>query len=133
MQTRRGPRSQGPPAADFFPLSPATHPILPALADEERHGDAVTRGVARLAGGATPIGPGTLYGTLERLLDSALVEKADERPDPALGDERWRYYRITPLCARVLQAESARLAALLDGVRARNAHRRRRRLHRGAW
>ena len=75
--------------------------------------------VSRLTGGTTKMGPGTLYGTLKRLLSTQLIEEADERPDPTLDDERRRYYRMTRLGAKVLQAETARVAVLLDAARAK--------------
>jgi DNA-binding PadR family transcriptional regulator len=104
---------------DFLPLTPAIHHILLALADEERHGYAIMLEVSRLTDGATKMGPGTLYGTLKRMLASRLIEEAEARPDPALDDERRRYYRITPLGKRVLQAETARVSLLLDAARAK--------------
>jgi DNA-binding PadR family transcriptional regulator len=114
-------RSQIPDSApgDFIPLSPAIHHILLALADEERHGYGIMLEVARLTGGATRMGPGTLYGTIKRLLQSGLIEEADTRPDPELDDERRRYYRITPLGLQVLQAETARISLLLTAARAK--------------
>jgi DNA-binding PadR family transcriptional regulator len=107
------------PVGDFLPLSPAIHHILLALADDERHGYGIMLEVSRLTRGATRMGPGTLYGTLKRLLASGLIEETDERPDPALDDERRRYYRITRLGARVLQAETARVSVLLVAARAK--------------
>ena len=104
--------------ADFLPLTAAIHHILLALADEERHGYGIMLEVARLTGG-TRMGPGTLYGTLKRLLASALIEEADERPDPELDDERRRYYRITRLGARVLAAEGSRISLLLRAAKAK--------------
>src|SRR5215207_5069061 len=98
-KTRRPPP---PDPAEFVPLTPAIHHILLALADQERHGYGIMLEVSRLTGGITRMGPGTLYGTLKRLLSSGLIEKADERPDPELDDERRRYYRITALGASVL-------------------------------
>ena len=98
---------------DFLPLTPAIHHILLALVDEERHGYGIMLEVGRLTGGATKMGPGTLYGTLKRLLAAGLIEEADERP------ERRRYYRITRLGARVLRAETARVSVLLDAARAK--------------
>ena len=105
-------------AGDFLPLTPAIHHILLALADEERHGYAIMLEVARLTEG-TRMGPGTLYGTLKRLLASRLIEEADERPDPELDDERRRYYRITKLGRDVLRAESSRINVLLRAARAK--------------
>jgi DNA-binding PadR family transcriptional regulator len=103
----------------FLPLTPAIHHILLALVDEERHGYAIMQEVARLTGGATRMGPGTLYGTIKRLLASGLVEETDTRPDPSLDDERRRYYRITTLGGRVLQAESSRISLLLNAAKAK--------------
>ena len=116
MQTKRTPE---PAVGDFLPLTPANHHILLALADEERHGYGIMLEVARLTGGATRMGPGTLYGTIKRLLHSGLIEEADTRPDPELDDERRRYYRITPLGSKVLQAETSRISLLLTAARAK--------------
>jgi DNA-binding PadR family transcriptional regulator len=107
------------PVTDFLPLTPAIAHILLAVADEDRHGYAIMQEVARLTDGATRMGPGTLYGTIKRLLAAGLLEEADERPDRALDDERRRYYRITALGRRVIEAESARLATLLAAARAK--------------
>ena len=108
-----------PAAGDFLPLTPAIHHILLALVDQERHGYAIMLEVVRLTNGATRMGPGTLYGTLKRMVSAGLVEEAEERPDPELDDERRRYYRITTLGLRVLQAETARVSVLLDAARAK--------------
>ena len=107
-----------PAVADFLPLTPAIHHILLALADEERHGYGIMLEVSRLTGG-TRMGPGTLYGTLKRMLVAALVEETGSRPDPALDDERRRYYRITRLGKAVLQAETSRINLLLTAARAK--------------
>ena len=115
-KTPSAPRSD--PAA-FVPLTPAIHHILLALADEERHGYGIMLEVARLTDGATRMGPGTLYGTLKRLLQAGLIEQADERPDPSLDDERRRYYRITGLGSQVLEAETQRISLLLTAARAK--------------
>ena len=116
MQSKRSP---DPAPGDFIPLSPAIHHILLALADEERHGYGIMLEVARLTDGVTRMGPGTLYGTIKRLLQSGLIEEAATRPDPELDDERRRYYRITPLGSKVLQAETSRISLLLTAARAK--------------
>jgi DNA-binding PadR family transcriptional regulator len=116
MRTKRHPTAA---AADFLPLTPAIAHILLALADRERHGYAIMQEVEHLTGGRSRMGPGTLYGTIKRLLAAGLVEEAEERPDPELDDERRRYYRITKLGAAVLEAETARLATLVAAARAK--------------
>jgi DNA-binding PadR family transcriptional regulator len=113
-----------PDPRDFLPLTPAIAHILLALADEDRHGYAIMQEVERMTGGAVRMGPGTLYGTIKRMLASGLVEETEERPDPALDDERRRYYRATALGADVLAAETARMAALLGAARAKRVRAR---------
>jgi len=102
---------------DFLPLTPAIAHILLALADRERHGYGIMLEVERITQGATRMGPGTLYGTIQRLQASRLIEESDARPDPELDDERRRYYRITRLGLQVLEAESARMSTLLGAAR----------------
>ena len=77
------------------PLTPAVFHVLLALADGERHGYAIMQEVAESTGGRMKMGPGTLYGTIKRLLEARMIEESDERPDPDLDDERRRYYRLT--------------------------------------
>ncbi len=111
-----------PPRADpgtFLPLTPAIAHILLAVADEDRHGYAIMQEVERMTGGAVRMGPGTLYGTIKRMLAAGLLQETERRPDPALDDERRRYYRVTPLGSSVLEAETARMAALLGAARAK--------------
>jgi DNA-binding PadR family transcriptional regulator len=100
-----------------LPLTAATFQILMALADGERHGYAIMREVAEESGGTVRLGPGTLYGSLKRLLEGGLVEEGAERPDPALGEERRRYYRITDFGMAVARAEARRLDGLLRSAR----------------
>jgi DNA-binding PadR family transcriptional regulator len=65
------------------------------------------------------MGPGTLYGSIKRLLKANLIEESDERPAPELDDERRRYYRLSGLGRQVLTAEAERLRALVDVVQAK--------------
>ena len=65
------------------------------------------------------MGPGTLYGAVKRMLADGLIEETDERPDPALDDQRRRYYRVTALGARVCAAEVTRLETLLRNALSR--------------
>ncbi|MFI5272561.1 MAG: PadR family transcriptional regulator, partial [Ktedonobacterales bacterium] len=69
--------------------------------------------------GALRLGPGTLYRSIKQLLAAAIIEESAERPDPALDNERRRYYRLTTFGRRVAAAESERLARLVERARAR--------------
>ena len=79
-----------PRPEDLLPLTPPVFHILLALAGGERHGYGIMQDVARQTDGGLHLGPGTLYGCLKRMLAAGLVEEAEERPDPAVGDERRR-------------------------------------------
>jgi DNA-binding PadR family transcriptional regulator len=97
----------------LLPLTPAVFHILLALADGERHGYAIMQQVASRTEGKMRLGPGTLYGSIKRMLAEDLIEESDERPDPELDDERRRYYRLTQFGQRVAAAEVERLAKLV--------------------
>lgn len=96
-----------------LPLSPAAFSILLALFDGEKHGYAILRSVSERSEGAARLLPGTLYNLLKRMLEDGWIEELDERPDPALDDERRRYYRLTALGERITRQEAARLEALV--------------------
>lgn len=104
---------------DLLPLTPAVFHILVALSEGERHGYGIMRQVSEDTSGALQLGPGSLYGCLQRMLTATLVEESDWRPDPQLDDERRRYYRITAFGTRVVKAEAQRLAAAVTAARAR--------------
>ncbi|MBN1313623.1 MAG: PadR family transcriptional regulator [Anaerolineae bacterium] len=93
-----------------LPLTPVVFHILLALADGEKHGYAIMQEVERVTDGHISMGPGTLYGSIKRMLAANLIEESDERPDQALDDQRRRYYRLTAFGQRVLNAEAMRLA-----------------------
>lgn len=97
----------------MLPLTPAVFHILLALADSERHGYGIMQEIAARTGGGVRMGPGTLYGSIKRMLADGLIEASDERPDPALDDERRRYYRLTGFGRRVLIAEAQRLEQMV--------------------
>jgi DNA-binding PadR family transcriptional regulator len=101
-------------------LSPAAFHILLTLAGGERHGYGIMQEVATSTGGQMRLGPGTLYRSIKQLLEARLIEASDERPDPALDDERRRYYRLTQAGQRAAAAESARLARLVKLAQARH-------------
>jgi DNA-binding PadR family transcriptional regulator len=104
---------------DLLPLTPPVFHILLALADEERHGYGIMQDVAWQTNDKLQLGPGTLYGCLKRMLAAGLVEESDERPDPAMDDERRRYYRMTALGRRVVRAEAERLEGAVSAARSR--------------
>src|SRR5512146_402949 len=108
-------------AEDLLPLTPPVFHILLALAHEEKHGYGIMQDVAQQTGGALQLGPGTLYGCLKRMVAAGLVEESEERPDPALDDERRRYYRMTELGRRAARAEAQRLAGAVTVAMARLA------------
>ena len=94
----------------FLPLTPAVFNILLALADGEKHGYGIMLEVERNTEGQVSMGPGTLYGSIKRMLAAGMIEESDERPDPDLDDQRRRYYRLLGLGQRILEAEASRLA-----------------------
>ena len=97
----------------FLPLTPAVFHILLALADGEKHGYAIMQEVEGMTEGKVQMGPGTLYGSIKRMLSAGLIEESDDRPDPTLDDERRRYYRQTGLGRRVLREEAERMGELM--------------------
>lgn len=109
----------GTSAEGLLPLTPAVFHILLALAEGERHGYAIMREVAEQTGRQMRLGPGTLYGSIRRMLADGLIEEAQARPDPTLDDERRRYYHLTPFGRRVAEAEAARLQALTHAAQER--------------
>ena len=106
-----------PSPDSFLPLQPATFHILIALAEEDRHGYAILQEVAERTGGKVRMGAGTLYRSIQRMLEQGLITETTERPAPELDDERRRYYRITRLGAAVVRAEAQRLSQMLAMAR----------------
>lgn len=102
-----------PLAEELLPLPPATFHILMAVADEDRHGYAIIQEVAARTGGALKLSAGTLYRSIQRMLEQGLILEARERPEPELDDERRRYYRITKFGQAVARAETRRLTQLV--------------------
>ena len=112
-------KSRQPDPQTLLPLPVSEFQILLALADEERHGYAIRREVAERTDGDVQLGPGTLYGSIKRMVNSGLIAESDERPDPELDDERRRYYRITPLGRKAAVAEARRMERLVGIARAK--------------
>lgn len=100
-------------ATAFLPLTPAVFHLLLALSDTDRHGYGIAKEVSERTGGRVRLGPGTIYGTLNRMREAGLVE---ERGSDARDDRR-RYYRITALGRAVARAEARRLVELVDIAR----------------
>jgi len=113
------PNRPPPDRAETVPLTPAMFHILLALAAGEMHGYAIMREIAILSDGQMSVGPGTLYGSIKKMLAAGLIQESDQRPDPDLDDERRRYYRVTELGLRVVMAEAERLSRLVREARAR--------------
>jgi DNA-binding PadR family transcriptional regulator len=88
-----------------LPLTPAVLHILLALALEERHGYGIMKQVERESGGKVKMGPGTLYGSIGRMIQAGLIRESDKRPDPAMDDERRIYYAITGAGQKALEGE----------------------------
>jgi DNA-binding PadR family transcriptional regulator len=155
-------KQKHPAPEEFLPLTPAIAHILLAVADDDRHGYAIMQEVERMTDGGVRMGPGTLYGTLKRMLAAGLVEEADAPPEPSQAgcrsprrseeaneaeraaksersgvsqagcrgprrsenDDRRRYYRSTALGRAVLEAETARMSALVSAARAKRVRAR---------
>ena len=96
------------------PMSPVFFHILLSLGVGERHGYAIKREVAARTEGKLKLGPGVLYGSINKMLELGLIEEAEDRPDPHLDDERRRYYRITSFGRKAAQAEAARMRELVQ-------------------
>lgn len=103
--------ARGPEA--LLPLTPAVFHILLALADGEKHGYAIMREVEARTAGAMRMGPGTLYGSIQRMLKDSLIVEMRERDDSEQGDERRRYYRLSDFGQHILYAEAHRLEQLV--------------------
>ena len=105
------------PAA-LLPLPPASFHILLAVADGDRHGYAIIQEVAARTGGEVRLSAGTLYRSIQRMVEQDLIVESAARPAPELDDERRRYYRITTFGRAVARAETERLQAMVRIARA---------------
>jgi DNA-binding PadR family transcriptional regulator len=103
----------------FLPLTPALLHTLLALADGEKHGYAIIKEIARRTDDEVTLGAGTLYALVKRAVGDGLIIESDNRPDPALDDERRRYYRLTALGRTVAEAEIGRLQTIVEIARAK--------------
>lgn len=106
-----------PDPQDLLPLPPATLHILLAVADQDRHGYAVIQEVAARTNGEVTLSAGTLYRSIQRMVEADLIEETDVRPAADEDDERRRYYRITTFGRAVARAEVERLQSLVTLAR----------------
>jgi len=107
------------PKQKLNPLPSAAFQILLALAGEDLHGYGIMRHVADQTDGRMRLGPGTLYSSIQTLLEAKLIEETDSREDAKLGDERRRYYRLTSAGRKLARSEAERLADLLRVARSK--------------
>jgi DNA-binding PadR family transcriptional regulator len=107
-----------PELSAFLPLSPQVFHILVALADRDQHGYAIMQDVQARTGGQLRLSPGTLYGSIKRILEQGLVVELPRRDRPDENDERRRYYRLTPLGRKIVKAEALRMSELVEQARA---------------
>ena len=105
---------------ELIPLTPAVFNILLALADGEKHGYGIMLEVETNTNGQITMGPGTLYGSIKRMLKAGLIEECDERPDEKIDDQRRKYYKLSGLGQRTLRLEAERLASQVQVARAKN-------------
>ena len=98
---------------DLLPMKPTQYLMLLALTDGDRHGYGLKKEILQRTDGRVKLGAGTLYRSIRQLVDLGLIEESDQRPDPALDDERRRYFRLTPLGREAARAETERLADLV--------------------
>jgi DNA-binding PadR family transcriptional regulator len=112
------PQPAQPDPESLLPLPSATFHILMALAAEDHHGYAIIQEVSRRTNNRLKLGAGTLYRSLQRMLEQGLIIETGERPDPERDDERRRYYRITRYGESVARAEARRLTELVKLARA---------------
>jgi DNA-binding PadR family transcriptional regulator len=105
----------------FVPLKAQWFHIMLSLAGGEQHGYAIMQEVLNRTTGKVRLWPATLYGSIKRLIEAGLIEESDERPAPELDDARRRYYRLTRLGRRVLDAECDRLQELVRTIRVKQA------------
>jgi DNA-binding PadR family transcriptional regulator len=102
-----------PDPVALLPLPAATFHILMSIAEEDRHGYAIIQDVAARTNGELKLSAGTLYRSIQRMLEQGLLIETRDRPSPEDDDERRRYYRITPFGTAVAKAEARRLMQLV--------------------
>jgi DNA-binding PadR family transcriptional regulator len=105
------------PKRKLDPLPAAAFQILLSLADDDLHGYGIMRQVAEQTGNRMRLGPGTLYSSIQTLLEEKFIEEVDGREEEKPGQERRRYYRLTAAGRKLARSEAERLADLLRVAR----------------
>ncbi|MGC2301250.1 MAG: helix-turn-helix transcriptional regulator [Acidobacteriaceae bacterium] len=105
----------------FLPLKAQWFHIMLSLAGGEQHGYGIMQEVLQRTTGKVRLWPATLYGSIKRMIEAELIEESDERPAPEMDDARRRYYRLTELGRRVLDAECERLQELVRAIQTKRA------------
>ena len=105
------------PKPKFDPLPAAAFQILMSLADDDLHGYEIMRRVEEQTNGRTRMGPGTLYSSIQSLLDAGFIAEVASRGDEGLNDARRRYYRLTAAGRKAARDEAERLADVLRVAR----------------
>jgi DNA-binding PadR family transcriptional regulator len=105
-------------AAQFLPLPQAMFHILVTLAEKDQHGYAIMQDVAARTGGKLKLSPGTLYGSIKKMLADGMIQEIEPRLGAVSDDERRRYYRLTKFGRQVAAAEAERISAMLSHARA---------------
>jgi len=108
-------------AQSFIPLKTQWFHIMLSLAAGEQHGYGIMQDVLDRTTGKVRLWPATLYGSLKRLIEADLIEESKKRPAPEEDDARRRYYRLTTLGKRVLDAECERLQELVRAIQTTRA------------
>lgn len=111
-------KSNEPDISALLPLSPQVFHVLVALADRDQHGYSIMRDVEARTGGELRLSPGTLYGSIKRMLEQGLIIELGARDRPDEDDDRRRYYRLTPFGRKVVKAEALRMTELIEQARA---------------
>ena len=104
------------------PLTPAVLHILLALSTGERHGYGIMKQVQADSQGKTKMGPGTLYGSVGRMIEAGLIREFDKRVDPEMGDERRIYYELTGAGRTALEGELKRYRDVVSVAEGRFAY-----------
>jgi DNA-binding PadR family transcriptional regulator len=107
------------PKRKLDPLPSVAFQILLSLVDQDLHGYGIMRQVEEQTDGRMRLGPGTLYGSLQTLVEAKLIDQVDLREDEKLGPERRRYYRLNSAGRKLARSEAERLADLLRVARAK--------------